>query len=169
VRGNCQPFHTQRFSAVPRGFLPSIENPWAKIRAYKEMGLLLLMCCFLHCEIPISPYLRRKPKTHYSISRRKTTEISHSVIQRSNKDAYRLIFYLIYGLHRRSQWPRGLRHELSSLGRTLGSWVRIPLKAGMFAFILCVGSGLASGWSPVQETKRFTDALCSKWEQQDWR
>jgi hypothetical protein len=29
----------------------------------------------------------------------------------------------------RSQWPRGLRHELSSLARTLASWVRIPLKA----------------------------------------
>jgi hypothetical protein len=29
----------------------------------------------------------------------------------------------------RSQWPRGLRHELSSLARTLGSWVPIPLDA----------------------------------------
>jgi hypothetical protein len=28
----------------------------------------------------------------------------------------------------RSQWPRGLRHELSSLARMPGSWVRIPLK-----------------------------------------
>jgi hypothetical protein len=46
---------------------------------------------------------------------------------------------------------------------------------------VCVGSGLATGWSRVQgllltvlrlrnwsETKRFTDALCSKWEQQEW-
>jgi hypothetical protein len=40
----------------------------------------------------------------------------------------------------RSQWPRGLRHELSSLARTLGSWVRIPLKIWMSvcAFILCL-------------------------------
>jgi hypothetical protein len=53
----------------------------------------------------------------------------------------------------RSQWPRGLRHELSSLARTLRSWVRIPLKAWMYvlcAFIcvcvvLCVGRGLATG------------------------
>jgi hypothetical protein len=37
----------------------------------------------------------------------------------------------------RSQWPRGLRHELSSLARTLGSWVRIALEARMFVFILC--------------------------------
>jgi hypothetical protein len=40
----------------------------------------------------------------------------------------------------RSQWPRGLGHELSSLGRMLGTWVRIPLKAWMSvlcAFILC--------------------------------
>jgi hypothetical protein len=29
----------------------------------------------------------------------------------------------------RSQWPRGVRHELFSLTQTLGSWVRIPLKA----------------------------------------
>jgi hypothetical protein len=38
----------------------------------------------------------------------------------------------------RSQWPRGLRHEPSSLARTLGSWIRIPLKAWMSvcAFIL---------------------------------
>jgi hypothetical protein len=32
----------------------------------------------------------------------------------------------------RLQWPRGLRHELSSPARSLGSWVRIPLKAWMF-------------------------------------
>jgi hypothetical protein len=34
----------------------------------------------------------------------------------------------------------GLRHELSSLFRTLGSWVRNPLKVWMFvcAFILCL-------------------------------
>jgi hypothetical protein len=40
-----------------------------------------------------------------------------------------------------SQWPRGRRHELSSLSRTLGSWVRIPLKVWMsvfYAFILCL-------------------------------
>jgi hypothetical protein len=49
----------------------------------------------------------------------------------------------------RSQWPRGLRHEMSSPVRTLGSWVRIPLKAWISAFILfvmsCVRSGLATG------------------------
>jgi hypothetical protein len=62
---------------------------------------------------------------------------------------YYLIFKQCGGL---SWWPRGLGHELSSLARTLGSWVRIPLKAWMsvYAFILCVGSGLATGWFPVQ-------------------
>jgi hypothetical protein len=77
------------------------------------------------------------------------------------------------------RWPPGLRHELSSGARTLGSWVQIPLKPLKSAFILfvlsCVGSGLATDWSPVwgvlptvlglrnwSETKRFTDALCSK-------
>jgi hypothetical protein len=54
---------------------------------------------------------------------------------------------------RRSQWPRGLSNELSSLARTLESWIRIPLKAWVYAFILClcIGSCLATGWSPVQE------------------
>jgi hypothetical protein len=86
------------------------------------------------------------------------------------------------GLHsrRRSKWWRGLRHELSSLIQTLGSWVRIPLKAWLSVciysvFVLsCVGSGLATDWSSNQgvlptvlglrnlsETKRFTDTLCS--------
>jgi hypothetical protein len=57
-----------------------------------------------------------------------------------------------------ARWPHGLRHELSSLSRTLESWVRIPLKAWMSvcAFILCVcvvlcvGSGLATGRSLVE-------------------
>jgi hypothetical protein len=31
----------------------------------------------------------------------------------------------------RSQWPRGIRHELSSPVQTLGSWVQIPLEAWM--------------------------------------
>jgi hypothetical protein len=36
-----------------------------------------------------------------------------------------LVRILVIG---RSRWLRGLRHELSSLARTLGSWVRIPFK-----------------------------------------
>jgi hypothetical protein len=43
----------------------------------------------------------------------------------------------------RSQWPRGLRHEMCSPARTLGSWVRIPLEAWMS---VC---GLATGLSPA--------------------
>jgi hypothetical protein len=56
----------------------------------------------------------------------------------------------------RSQWPRCLRHEMSSPARRLETWVRISLKAWMFVCIYsifslsCVGSGLTSVWSPVQ-------------------
>jgi hypothetical protein len=54
--------------------------------------------------------------------------------------------------------PRGLRHEPSSLARTLGSWVRIPLKAMDVCYVrlccvcvvLCLGRGLATCWSLVQ-------------------
>jgi hypothetical protein len=39
----------------------------------------------------------------------------------------------------RSQWPRGLRHEQSSLARTLGSWARILLDAWMSVCVyLCL-------------------------------
>jgi hypothetical protein len=31
----------------------------------------------------------------------------------------------------RSQWSRGVRHEMFSPAQTLGSWFRIPLKAWM--------------------------------------
>jgi hypothetical protein len=47
-----------------------------------------------------------------------------------------------------SQWPRGLRHELSSLARTLGLWIRISLEAWMSVRVYSVfvlGSGLAMG------------------------
>jgi hypothetical protein len=50
-----------------------------------------------------------------------------------------------------------LWHELSSVARKLGSWVRIPHKAWMFDVcifcvyvVLCLGRGLATGWSLVQ-------------------
>ena len=49
-----------------------------------------------------------------------------------------------------------LKHEPSSLARTLESWVRIPLKARMsvcvysVCVVLCVVSDIATGWSPVQ-------------------
>jgi hypothetical protein len=38
----------------------------------------------------------------------------------------------------RSQWPRGVRHELSSPAQTLASWVRIPLEAWMSVFVYSV-------------------------------
>jgi hypothetical protein len=48
-----------------------------------------------------------------------------------------LITYLRFNKSR-SQWPRSLRHELSSLARMLGSWVRILLKAWMSVCIYSV-------------------------------
>jgi hypothetical protein len=38
----------------------------------------------------------------------------------------------------RSQWPNILKHELSSLARTMGSWARIPLKAWMCVCVYSV-------------------------------
>jgi hypothetical protein len=55
----------------------------------------------------------------------------------------------------RSGRPRGLRHELSSPARTPRAWVPIPFEAWLSVCtysvcVLCVNSGLATGWSPVQ-------------------
>jgi hypothetical protein len=74
----------------------------------------------------------------------------------------------------RPQRPRGLRHEINSPVRTLGSWVWIPIGAWIsvcvFVCVLhCVGSGLVTGWSPVQG---FLPTVCkinkthiySEWE-----
>jgi hypothetical protein len=57
----------------------------------------------------------------------------------------------------RSQWPRSPRHEPSSPARTLGI-VALNLTRGIYGFtrifyvcvVLCIGRGLATGWSPVQ-------------------
>jgi hypothetical protein len=76
----------------------------------------------------------------------------------------------------RSQWPSGLRHEISSPAQTLGSWVWIPLEGWMFVYVysvfmlFCVGSGLATGWSPVQGIvptvfKTHDFRIKSEWEQ----
>jgi hypothetical protein len=46
--------------------------------------------------------------------------------------------YIPMKLVSRSQWPRGLRHVLSSAAGTLGSWVRIPLEAWPRFFCVCV-------------------------------
>jgi hypothetical protein len=60
-------------------------------------------------------------------------------------------FVSVYIAGSRSQWPRGLRHELSSPARTLRSWARIPLEAWMSVYfysvcaVLYAGSGLATG------------------------
>jgi hypothetical protein len=69
---------------------------------------------------------------------------------------------------------RVLRREMSSLARTLGSCVRFPLKAWMFicvysvCVVLCVGGGLATGWSPVQGGLRCDSRMlyAPSWEQQ---
>jgi hypothetical protein len=40
--------------------------------------------------------------------------------------------------HSRSQWPRGIRHEMYSPAQTRGAWVRIALEAWMSVCLFCV-------------------------------
>jgi hypothetical protein len=68
---------------------------------------------------------------------------------------YVCIYIYIYRPYR-TQWPCGLRHELSSPALTLGSWVSIPLQVWIFFCIysvfvvsyVCIE--LATSWTPIQ-------------------
>jgi hypothetical protein len=68
----------------------------------------------------------------------------------------KILFIISYFTIGQSQRPRGLVHEMTSPSQTVGSWVRVTLVAWMSVrvssvFVLsCVGSGLATGWSPVR-------------------
>jgi hypothetical protein len=53
------------------------------------------------------------------------------------------------------QWQRGLRQELSSLSRTLGSCVRIPLKAWMFVLSCVYVEVLLQADPPSKEPYRL--------------
>jgi hypothetical protein len=81
----------------------------------------------------------------------KGAKVKSSCIHLTNNEASsNSQFILIIG---QSQWSRCIRHKLTSLARTLGSWFRIPLKAWMFGVcmglfcvyvVLCLGRGLAT-------------------------
>jgi hypothetical protein len=54
---------------------------------------------------------------------------------------------------RRSQWTPGLRRRSWSLGRwDRGFETRLRLSSPFCVVLSCVGSGLASGWSPSKES-----------------
>jgi hypothetical protein len=64
----------------------------------------------------------------------------------------------------RSQWPRGLRHELPSLALKLGSWVRIPLKTWLSVyvfsvFVFCVYAAVLR-WTDPPSKKTYR--LCTR-------
>jgi hypothetical protein len=72
-------------------------------------------------------------------------------------DTSTLIFSCSIIRFRRSQWPRRLRHELSSLARILRSEFEshsrhacLFVRLFCVCVVLCVGSDLETGWSPVQ-------------------
>jgi hypothetical protein len=72
---------------------------------------------------------------------------SDSTQQTGSSWVWNLRGHLMFSIYliSRSQWPHGLKHELSSPAPTLRSWVRIPLEAWVFVcvqceFILCIPS-----------------------------
>jgi hypothetical protein len=87
----------------------------------------------------------------------------------------RKIIWMLLLLSSRSQWPRGLRHEMSSLAGVVGSNLTRGMGVCIHLFCVCVRQRPCDGlvtrprgftefhrlrnWS---ETKRFTDVLCFK-------
>jgi hypothetical protein len=107
--------------------------------------------------LPTENRIRHLPSASQELSSKtETIESSPSYIKIWAYVSYIYCFIHPYYALCRSQWPRGLRHEMTSPAWTLGSWVRIPLETWMFVcvysvFVLsCVGSSLATGWSLVQ-------------------
>jgi hypothetical protein len=108
---------------------------------------------------------------HYFMTEESPLLKHYTVVRNVTYQVYKIYFPCC--LTCRPQWPRRLRHELSSLARALGLWVRIPFKAWIFvcvysAFVLYVAALGAPrtvldlrNWS---DTKRFTDGSCSKME-----
>jgi hypothetical protein len=110
-----------------------MPSPKASNINYKRIVTLcvLFLLCILNTQECSSEHTRRFPNTWDDWSLLFSIIIKWSVY---------LNLYVYVHIKSRSQWPRGLRHELSSLAPTLGSWIRIPLNAWMSvcAFILCV-------------------------------
>jgi hypothetical protein len=48
------------------------------------------------------------------------------------------VFRCLVVIKCRSQWPRGLRHELASPARTLGLWIRISREGLLSVFVYSV-------------------------------
>jgi hypothetical protein len=66
-----------------------------------------------------------------------------------------MIFTFVVSPKSRSQWPRCLRYEMSSVAQILGPWVPIAIEVNMYVsvfsvLVLCfIGSGFVIGWSLV--------------------
>jgi hypothetical protein len=76
-----------------------------------------ILNCKIKCEIWYKNYCCQQFRRFFMHTLKKWTTDIFITSRRSNTG--------------RSQWPRGLGHELSSSGQTLGSWVGIPLEAWM--------------------------------------
>jgi hypothetical protein len=67
----------------------------------------------------------------------------------------RCVYVFVCISYRRSQWPRGLGHELSSKAGVVGSNPTRSIDVCMRLFciyaVLCVGRGRAKDWSPSKE------------------
>jgi hypothetical protein len=63
-------------------------------------------------------------------------------------------------MRNRSEWPRGLRHELSSHARKLGSWVCIQLGALMSVRVYCVLVLSCVHVEALQQAESTSKELC---------
>jgi hypothetical protein len=153
------------------------STPWRRMGDWRYSSTILDLCTRWRWVVSFTPrplYLREK-RCRYLLDRRLgTVEYSKSLATGGNMIIL-LLFQWIkaqpfiavlnssrYEPERRSQWPRGVRHELSSLARMLGSWVRIPLKAWMsvcfysvFVLFFVKVAALRQADPPLKESYRL--------------
>jgi hypothetical protein len=107
--------------------------------------------------------MRHDAKKGAQLKRMRLWKPPHTGMSHDADVSFCLFCLMSWFLSWRSWCAAALRHELSSLARTLGSWVRIPLKSWMsvFAFILCLCCSVAA-LRRANHSSKESYRLCKK-------
>jgi hypothetical protein len=109
---------------IPRDVVHIFQSSY-KAPTPMLLAVLFLLYCLLYLKQVITRFLPRRPGFKPSVA----VEFVAAKAVPKQVSLQHIGLPLPFSSMCRSQWPRSLRHELSSSAQTLGSWIRIPLKA----------------------------------------